>query len=79
MIQAVEDEPSVVTQLGIVESELLMDLEGGGAVSLHRLVRESRWPAPLTRVALGELIRSHLARAVPDELEVMIELELPRG
>jgi len=69
---------SVVTELGIIEGEVLLYLERHGATPLRRLIREIEWPSPLVTMATGALIREGLVEADQRELELILTFKAPR-
>ena len=64
---------SLMTTLGIIEGDILSDLEQHGTTSVRRLVRELEWPAPLVMMAVGALIRGGMVRAIQHDLEIIVE------
>lgn len=65
----------LVTQLGIIEGEVLTYLEQGGRTTLRQLIRDLEWPAPMITMAIGAAIRQGLVRATRHDLEVVLEPE----
>ena len=72
------DAPSLMTTLGIISGEVLAYLETRGATTLHQLARELEWPARMTMMAVGALIRQGLIRAIQHDLEVIVEPAMVR-
>ena len=68
---------SFVTGLGVVEGEILNDLEQYGTLTLRRLIRMVEWPTMMVVMGVGALIREGLVRAVRRELEVVLEPATP--
>lgn len=68
-----DDGSSLVTQLGLVEGDILTYLERHGATTLRHLIRSLTWRTPLIIMATGALIRGGLVRATQRELEVILE------
>lgn len=66
---------SLVTQLGIIEGEVLTYLEQYGTTTLRQLIRDLEWPAPMITMAIGAAIRQGLVRAIRHDLEVVLEPE----
>ena len=64
---------SMMTMLGMVEGEILSDLEQYGTLTLRRLIRMVEWPTMMVVMGVGALIREGLVRAVRRELEVILE------
>ena len=67
------EQTSLITSLGLIEGEALTYVEEHGATTLRRLIQALEWPARLVMMAVGALIRNGLVRAIPHELEVIIE------
>jgi hypothetical protein len=65
--------PSLMTVIGLAEGEVLLHMEANGATPLRGLIRALPQPAPIVTMAIGSLIRKGLIRAVPHELEVILE------
>ena len=65
---------SLMTELGLIGGEALVYLETHGATTLRQLIRDLEWPAPMVMMAVGALVREGLARAIRNELEVVLEL-----
>jgi hypothetical protein len=70
-----EQDSSLVTQLGIIEGEVLTCLERHGRTTLRQIIRDLEWPAPIVTMAVGAAIRQGLVRAVRRDLEVVLEPE----
>ena len=70
---------SLITQLGLIEGEVLEYLEARGQASLRHLVRALQQPSVLVMMAVGALIRSGLVRGMQHELEVILERDVPRS
>ena len=64
---------SLMTTLGLISGEVLTYLEAHGATTLHRLIRELEWPARMTMMAVGALVRQGMIRAIQHDLEVILE------
>ena len=64
---------SLITSLGLVESEVLTYLETYGPTTLRRVIRELSWPAPMVMMGVGALVRQGLARAVRHDVEVLLQ------
>ena len=64
---------ALVTQLGVIEGELLTYVEEHGATPIRRLIRESEWPMPMVTMALGALAREGLVRLIRHDLETIVE------
>lgn len=64
---------SLVTQLGVIEGELLTYVEEHGATPIRRLIRDSEWPMPMVTMALGALAREGLVRLIRHDLETIVE------
>ncbi len=76
-LEARDTTRSLMTPLGLVEGDILTRLEGHGATTLRRLIRELDWPAPMVMMAVGALTRAGLVRAVRHDLEVVVEARAP--
>lgn len=61
-------ETPILSQLGVVEGDVLSYLESRGPTSLHRLVLSQDWPSSLVVMAVGALIRQGLVRGSEQQL-----------
>ena len=64
---------SLMTLIGSAEGEILTRLEGRRPSTLRGLIRQLPWPAHLTTMAVGGLIRAGLIRARQQGGEVLVE------
>ncbi|MBI3996979.1 MAG: winged helix-turn-helix domain-containing protein [Candidatus Omnitrophica bacterium] len=62
-----------MTQIGVLEGEVLAFLDEHGSTSMRRLTRELDGPSPLIMMAIGALVRQGLIRVVQHDLEVIFE------
>lgn len=62
----------LLTQLGLVEGDVLTYLEGHGPTSLRGLIRGLDWPSQVVTMGVGALIREGLVQGRQRELEVLI-------
>ena len=65
-------EASLITQLGLVEGDVLTYVETHGARSLRRIIRDLQWPASLVMMAVGALIREGLVCGIQREIDVVV-------
>ena len=65
---------SLMTELGVIEGEILSWLESEGEVSTRCLVRQMPWPSRHVMMAIGALIRQGLARGFERELDITVQL-----
>ena len=63
---------SIMTELGMVEGEILTYLEERGASTVREVVRELPRPTREVWMAVGALIRAGLVRGVQHELEIVL-------
>ena len=73
LIESPDVQHSLMTPLGVIEGEILIRLEEGGATTLRGLIRQLSWPAHLTTMAAGVLIRAGLARGRQRGHDVALE------
>ena len=64
---------ALLTQLGLVEGDVLTYLEEYGPTTLRGLIRGLDWPSRTVTMGVGALIREGLVQGRQRELEVLIE------
>ena len=64
---------ALVTELGMIEGEILLWLESEGGTNARDLVRQMPWPSRQVMMAIGSLIRQGLARGVERELDITVQ------
>ena len=75
VLQAVEDEQSLITLLALVEGDILIYLEESrGRVTLRRLIQALDWPSRMVVMGVGALVRRKLVIGSQQPLEVLLEL-----
>lgn len=74
-----ENGVSLMTPVGVIEGEILQELETLGATTIRQLVRKLDWPASLVIMAIGALIRAGLVCGRHHELEIVVRLPNQEG
>ena len=70
-------EISTVTNLGVIEGEILQYLDVHGATPIRQVIRELSWPGAMVSTTIGALAREGLIRALRREREVVVESTRP--